>query len=411
MDKFHYEEMLHNLHEIIKNIDTQKAKIVLFGHCNATETLIDVLIDMNINVECILDNNEAKHGNAYRNITIKPPNVILENATEVVVLIVARAYAAMRKQLRCIGYEGPVYKLVEYNSFSEYSLSKDTIDRMTQRLYRGMELLNQLKSRYSGGHIFLCPFSALGDIYIMMSYLPHYLKQHNIENCVIAVVGKSCEAVVKIFGDYSVEVLSQKNMDEIIQASLYTEDKDVFIPHQDRPYVVNISNALYVKKISLEQMYCCGVFGLPINTKAFVPQKLDVYSNLSILKKDRSVILSPYAKSITSLDLAVWNEIVKAYSEQGYICFTNVVGNEREIEGTMPITVPISEIQSVVEYAGTFIGIRSGLCDVLKEARCRKVALYPDYNYCDTHWKSIDIYAIDGWENIVVKDDFKWQIN
>ena len=71
----------------------------------------------------------------------------------------------------------------------------------------------------------------------------------------------------------------------------------------------------------------------------------------------------------------------------------------------------ISEMKSVVERAGTFIGIRSGICDVIRTADCRKIALYPDYNYCDTQWKAIDIYAIDSFENIVVKDDFVWKRN
>ena len=51
------------------------------------------------------------------------------------------------------------------------------------------------------------------------------------------------------------------------------------------------------------------------------------------------------------------------------------------------------------------------MCDVIRTADCRKIALYPDYNYCDTKWKSIDIYKIDGFENIIVKDDFVWKKN
>ena len=88
-----------------------------------------------------------------------------------------------------------------------------------------------------------------------------------------------------------------------------------------------------------------------------------------------------------------------------------MAGDERALPGTIPISPAVSEIQSVVEWAGTFIGIRSGICDVLREASCRKVALYPDYNYCDTKWKAIDIYRLEGWENIVVGEGFKWEID
>ena len=36
---------------------------------------------------------------------------------------------------------------------------------------------------------------------------------------------------------------------------------------------------------------------------------------------------------------------------------------------------------------------------------------YPDYNYCDTEWKAIDMYSIDGFENIVAGEGFRWKGN
>ncbi|WP_289301274.1 hypothetical protein [Sporofaciens musculi] len=63
----------------------------------------------------------------------------------------------------------------------------------------------------------------------------------------------------------------------------------------------------------------------------------------------------------------------------------------------------------MVERAGTFIGIRSGMCDVIRTVKCRKIVLYPDYNYCDTKWKGIDIYKISEFENIFIKSDFVWK--
>ncbi len=119
--------------------------------------------------------------------------------------------------------------------------------------------------------------------------------------------------------------------------------------------------------------------------------------------------MPPYAKSVTALSDNVWKQIVDSYVNRGFRCFTNVVGDEEPLEGTFPISPKLAEIRPLVEYAGTFIGIRSGLCDVLRYADCVKIALYPDYNYCDTKWKAIDMYAIEGWENIVVKDGFIWK--
>ena len=84
--------------------------------------------------------------------------------------------------------------------------------------------------------------------------------------------------------------------------------------------------------------------------------------------------------------------------------YTNVAGAEKPLPGTKPLCLTVSEIREAVERAELFIGIRSGLCDVLREVSCRKIALYPDYNYCGTEWKAVDMYGLEGWENIVIKD-------
>lgn len=405
MDTQYYKEMLENFEELNQSGMLEHKKIFLFGHCHATEKLADLLLDKGFTVAAILDNNAVKHGNSYRGIIIKaPPEILNESDGDVIVCIVARAYAAMVSQLERLGYRGAVRKLVDYNSYADYSLSEETISRMTSRRQRGSVLLSELKQKYPDCFRFLCPFSALGDIYIMMSYLPHYMKKRGIEKCVVGVIGNACAQVVHLFGSYPVEVFSQKKMDETIQAALYERDEHTFIPHQDRPYVVNLSKALYVRRISLEQMYCCGVFGLPWDTEPYEPVNFAEYAELKTIQDGNAVIISPYAKSVTSFPSIFWERVVEYYAEQGYQCFTNVAGEEMPLAGTVAISPRISEMKSVVERAGIFVGIRSGLCDVIRNVTARKIALYPDYNYSDTKWKAIDIYALDGWENIVIKE-------
>ena len=410
MDRLHYEEMIMNLNILIQEHVIQDKRIFLFGHCNATEELADILLEKKLAIAAILDNNSAKHGSDYRGITIQPPQSILSEAPEkTLVCIVARAYAAMADQLKRMDYKGQIRKLVDYNSYAEYSLSSDVVLRKKQRMERGIILLQQLERKYYGYFRILCPFAALGDIYYMMSYLPYFLQKRKIEKYVVAVIGNACADVVRLFGGNEVEVFSQKEMDEAIQAALYIEDANTYIPHQDRPYIVNLHKALYRKFISLDQIYCCGVFGLPASTPAHVPAYIREYGEKERIKQGRAVILSPHAKSVTALPGAVWQQVVRYYLDKGFQCFTNVAGNELALPETEPISPKINEIQSLVEWAGTFIGIRSGICDVIRGANCRKVALYPDYNYCDTRWKAIDMYDMEGWEQIVVKEGFQWR--
>lgn len=410
MDRAHYDEMQANLDKLIRRRCLQHKKIYLFGHCNATEELVKCLTDKGVSVSAILDNNREKQGKEFRGIRIQDPQTVLaEPPGQAVVCIAARAFAEMADQLKRLGYTGPIHKLVEYNSYAEYSLSEATISDKKARVEAGIRLLEEMEQSYPGCFRILCPFSALGDIYIMMSYLPHFLQKRNIETCVVAVVGRACAEVVRLFGAYEAVSFPQQDMDRLIQAVLYTKDDGSFIAHQDRPYVVNLHRALYVKCIPLEQMYCCGVFGLPAETRPCRPDRQQQYGESEWIRQGRAVIFSPYAKSVTALPESLWENLVAGYLEKGYQCFTNVAGEEKALPGTEPISPKISEIQSAAELAGTFIGIRSGICDVLKEAKCRKVALYPDYNYCDTKWKAIDMYAIEGWENIVIKDGFEWK--
>lgn len=410
MERQQYKEMKQNLDELERNGTLSGQVICLFGHCNATEELVDLLLEKGYFVKKILDNNTAKHGNQYRNIPIDSPDSILcENPDQTMVCIVTRFYEAMNRQLRQIGFTGKIKKLVDYNTYAEYSLSDETIQRKLERVAYGKAIIEQLDKKYPGYFRIFCPFSALGDIYFCMSYLPYFLQIRKKNNYLVCVSGNSCSKIVALFDNCPVEVMLQKQLDAAIQAELYIQDREAFIAHQDRPYVVNLHRALYVKKIPLEKMYCCGVFGLPSDTRPLAPTRWSLYKDLELIEKNHAVILSPYAKSVTALPEKIWKDIVCDYQRQGYQIFTNVVGEEKPLEGTQPISPAICEMKSVVERAGTFIGIRSGICDVIRTADCKKIALYPDYNYCDTKWKAIDIYAIDGFDNIVVGDDFVWK--
>lgn len=412
MDRMYEEELERNLEKFVRIGGLTDKKVYLFGHCEATLMLVDLLLEYGIKPIAIMDNNEMKNGILYKAIPVQKPDFILkEDSKKTVVLIATRFYEAMKAQLRKSGFTGEVRKLVDYNTYAEYSFSEDTLSQKQHRLELGEEVLACLRNKYPGYFIVFCPFQALGDIYFCMSYLPEFMQKRNVGKCAVCVAGKGCAEVVSLFGDYPVEIFEQSKLDAAVQACLYEDMCDTFIAHQDRPYVVDLNRALYLKRIPLEMIYCCGVFGLPMGTKPVSPVYWEQYSGNVKIEMGKAVILSPYAKSVTALPGDVWKQIIKSYREKRYQVFTNISGNEKPLEGTEPIRVKLSEMKSVVEQAGTFIGIRSGLCDVIRTANCRKVALYPDYQYCDTQWKAIDIYSIDGFENIVVKEGVKWRKN
>ena len=417
MEKSRYKEMEDNLSSIMNEFTISDRKIFLFGHCNATLEAIDLLLKKGLQVEAILDNSSDKQEVQYNGVRVVYPQHILDMVTDdpkdtSIVLIASRFYASMKGQLSDIGYEGPVRKLVDYNSYSDYSLSDKTIAKMSDREKHGEELLAELGKKYPGCFKVFCPFNALGDIYFMASYYPAFAKARGITSQVFCVLSKTLADVIHMFDeDYQVEVFVQKDLDAMIQAALYTHDKDSFIAHQDRPYVVNLHKALYIKRIPLELVYCCGVYGLPKDTEPARPRNVLVrYSCLESIPEGKAVIFSPYAKSVTAIDSSIWQAAVSFYNDGGYKCYTNVVGDEESLDGTEPISPSLFELRSVVERAGTFIGIRSGLCDILREAKAKKIALYPDYFYSDTKWKAIDMYYLEQFDhNIVATESIEWK--
>lgn len=410
MEVQYYNEMIQKCEELERCGLLEHKRIFLFGHCSATEQLAGLLMKKGYIVEAILDNSTKKQGKVYHEIPVVPPDFILSEQPEnVIVCIATRFYESMHVQLRQLGFTGEIRKMVDYNTYAEYSLSDETIERKRKRMEHGKSVVRELERKYPGHFRVFCPFSALGDIYFCMSYLPYFLQRRGKKAYLMCVSGSACAKVVSLFDNCPVEVMQQKELDAAVQAELYTQDENAFIAHQDRPYVVNLPKALYRKKIPLEKIYCCGVFGLPQDTKPAVPKRWNDYRDLERIEKGRAVILSPYAKSVTALPASIWEMIISDYQKQGFQIFTNVAGDETPLPGTASISPAVSEMKSVVERAGTFIGIRSGICDVIRTAACRKIALYPDYHYCDTQWKAIDMYAIDAFENIVVKDDFVWR--
>lgn len=331
MDSQHYAEMQENFSRLKTSGAFEGNAIFLFGHCNATEELAELFLTEGYTIEAILDNNTAKQGKRYQNIPIVAPNRIL-GRKNTVICIASRAYASMKEQLQNMGYAGEVYGLVDYDSFSEYSLSGETMSRMGERICRGKISLEHMKEKYRGIFQVYCPFPALGDVVYTMSYLPYFLADREISKYVVFVVGNACADVARMFGAQALEVLTQKEMDEQVQAVIYQRDTDSFIAHHDRPYVVNLWKILSVKKIPFDALYRCGVFGLPIDCKPYAPADLAVYDKLEEIPAGKAAVLSPYAKSVANLPSGYWDSIVECCSRKGYRVYTNVAGEEKELK-------------------------------------------------------------------------------
>lgn len=104
----------------------------------------------------------------------------------------------------------------------------------------------------------------------------------------------------------------------------------------------------------------------------------------------RTVILAPHANTIGSLPDAWWIDAARHLRAAGFAVLVNGANNARSFDhhkngagGTLDgldgieTHIPLDEMIPFTEMAGFFLGVRSGLCDLVAFAQARMVVLYP----------------------------------
>lgn len=404
MQELHKQEMISNLRRYTNSIPPFFCKsIFLFGHCNAAEELADYLLSINIEPLCFLDNSLDKQGGNYKGIPINEPNFINSYSdNNSIVLIANRYYAPMRQQLLEMGYNGEIVETVEYSSFQEFSTSDYTFNKKVNRVQNGHEHFEKIRQSWKEEYLIVCPYKALGDVYWAMTYLDAYLEQNNIKSYAVIVVGNPCREVVKLFGIEKIAVFDQKTMDSIIQYLVFTHDKNSIIAQHDHLYTDTSFKILSHQFIHFSNYFRDVVFGLPETAEETIPNFAAELSCKLNMPKGRSVILAPYANSIVEAPMVFWEELAENYAKDGYTVYTNIIPSQEPVKCTIPLILPISEIIPAVEWAGTFISIRSGLCDVVHRANCEKILVFPDCYFSTTKHKICDFFSLKGWKTILL---------
>ena len=378
--------------EKLNDLHFNGKSVFAFGHCNATEEMLDHLATLSVKTIAILDNNKAKQGNKYKEIPIVPVERVLEYENGMV-LIANRFYEQMRMQLREIGYKGSIVKILEYNSFAEYSLLEETIKSKTERMLRGVKILKNIRDHYPNKYLVVCPHNALGDVYWAMSFLPAYLDP------LVVVNGKGCGQVAQMFGQENA-VLQNSEMEEFTQAVIFKKEQNCIIAHHDKIYTDNAIKYINKHFISFIDFYKYIVFGLDKFAEPVLPSCNLPFENKEGILQGKTLIISPYAKSVVLLPDEFWQKIIGEYKSKGFMVCTSVNGNEQALENTIPISFALNQAVKAVEYAGHFIGIRSGLCDVVHSAECSKKVIFPDCIYSTTKMKVSDFFALPNFSTL-----------
>jgi hypothetical protein len=369
-------------------------ELYAFGHTAATEEIRSRLERYDIALTGILDNNRAKQGSSLHGVPVIPPDAVAGLRVPSVVLIASRFHGEMRQQLIDLGYAGEIIRV------GTASIGADTASGTDRD--RGARLLDQIRTAHPDHHLIVCPFGALGDVYWALAYLPAFAVPP-----VVVVVGERCRQVARLFGHEDVHSLTQAEMDDLVAAVAASGAKDATIAHHDRPYGEGAPvRVLDERFVPFVEMYRDLVYNLPPGSRPRAPSR-DVRrearpSWASKIPRGRGVLMAPYANSVVPVPWSFWEGTAERHTSQGDVVATIVHGEEDPVRGTLALEIPIPELLEAAQHAGTFIGLRSGLCDLVHTARARKVHVFPDAYYSTTPYKVSDFFALPGWESVVL---------
>lgn len=256
----------------------------------------------------------------------------------------------------------------------------------------------QLKKKYGQDvMVFSCALNGSGDIFLVAKYLNEYLKKENIPEFVFLIGGRTEESVIKLFPDVfhkNYEIIGEEDIYNLMRFRLFAGCNHVDIRHFHHcsytPQLTVTAGLEGYNGFSMTELYLYTTLKLSKESNKLNPtfqtdtSKIEAFFKEHNLQPHKTVILSPYSVSAGQIDPKFWERLTYVLLTSGYSVCTNSSGtSEPVIPGTVPVFFSFLDSKAFMEYAGYFIGYRSGLCDIIADSKCKKIIIYPkDVSYC-----------------------------
>lgn len=262
-------------------------------------------------------------------------------------------------------------------------LKKRSLFYETYKIMRGMMEYKKLRKKVGKDAHIIFFRGATGDTYIQFLLLDSYLREKNIKNYAIAGDSDGLLPLSRIFYFSNVVIVPFLEYIEKVYLFVSGEKMNVFFPFcRTDNFYINPSRVGMTEKFNF--MYIYKHFSFQLKGKNIVyrnPRFEKVnegvrfkWENQGIVK-GRTVLIAPDANSVTRLPIWFWNGIIKELQGLGYTVFLNC--SYFTFFRASNLFIPYESCVPMLEYAGNFIGVRSGFCDIISSAKCNKVILYP----------------------------------
>lgn len=363
--------------------------VLIFGCTPYARDIREALREQGVPLTAMLDNNPQKAGGTCLGVPVYLPERYFEKYSGDVLVILCSRYnremAAQLEELGC-GSESRMDIPVKESRRGEDD-SLENLQAKFRQVEEGYRFYTELTANDPEGFwIFLCPYPGTGDIYMACMYLDAYLDREGIRDYAVVVTAESCRKTARLFGIDDIRKVSQDELTGMLKAWEFLGTGKMRI----KPLLYwgwRTKRCLYADEypqITFNEMFLYDVFGLTseVKRKRITVDRESGYAQELFeelcLKPHRTVIMAPYAGSFVSeMAMKVWEELAEIFQKHGWSVATNCNGDrEKPVPGTVAIWFPYKEAVQVLEYAGAFIALRSGLCDIISQARCKKVIIY-----------------------------------
>ncbi len=355
-------------------------EIYLFGVSDNTRQIIKTLRELGVHPKNVIDNDKTKQGSYCSRLKVVSMQEISEPAAKNKLYIFYSAY-----------WREMIPQLLEQG------IAKTNIWRLNRNpgwllflmlsAYKGNMYRRSLVKQFGNKQIFLCPYTGTGDIYLIGTFWDEYIKRNHIDDYIFVVITGACKKVASLFEIKNVVVTKKKEYGAyLIDHYLFDNEKGNITILNDCWAQVHTNQVEWFrgyKGLYFTRLFRKFVFGLPDDVKPRHPEFKDESARVKEffakyeLVKGRTIIISPYSNTLSDLPEDFWETLVEALKGRGYIVGTNSGGKaEPAIKGSVELFFPLDIAPQIVEYAGGFIGVRSGFCDVISGASAKKVILY-----------------------------------
>jgi hypothetical protein len=361
-------------------------KIVLFGASVTDGRCKRWLEERGFEVDAIIDNSKEKAGREYLGLTVRTPEEVLApfDKDRVIVITSPTYWSEMTHQVVQMGYSerSQIFSVVAVSPKKAWWVFALRVIRAA----RGAIALRKLAHGADGKRtVFLTPVPPAGDVYVECLFIREYVRQNNVKRFVIAVPNAACRRMVELFGFDDVVVRDEDVLWQIVDYARIARrgPEDLVVMHYPS-LNGSVAQMQGYKGLDFEKMFRYASFDLDEDVAHDVPSAGPDPEAVRAalvgkgLRPGRTVILAPYARSLVhGHDEQFWDSLAADLTAQGYdVCTSGFGPEEPAVAGTALLQFPFSEAVQFVESAGFFVGLRSGLCDVISPAKAVKVILH-----------------------------------